>query len=73
MVNMNTFFEDSEMSASDNFEIGIYWITKRKYPDRPEERWYPCMYINQNGIITHTDEEVLHNVESCNLPRCNHL
>ncbi len=57
MVNMNTFFEDSEMSASDNFEIGIYWITKRKYPDRPEERWYPCMYINQNGIITHTDED----------------
>ena len=57
MVNMNTFFEDSEMSASDNFEIGIYWITKRKYPDSPEERWYPCMYINQNGIITHTDED----------------
>lgn len=57
LVNMSDFISDPG-----EYIIRIYWITKRKNVNKKEifeERWYPCMYIDQDGDIFYAQETLL--------------
>ncbi len=57
LVHMSDFISDPG-----EYVIRIYWITKRKNVNRKdlfEERWYPCMYIDQDGDIFYAQETLL--------------